>query len=61
MEHLIMLKTTFSDWQIISKEEALNYAKWKFKNITTQRNDEELIAMVNSHYRGIEFTVNELK
>jgi len=58
---MIELKSLFTDWHEVSDQEAREYAKMKMKMITTSKNDDELIEMINSHFRGIQFTIEEMK
>jgi hypothetical protein len=60
-EQKIMIKTTFSTWHTISKNEAMEYAKWKIKAITTGKDNNERLEMVNQHFRGIQFILSDLK
>lgn len=57
---MIQIKTPFSDWHLISKDKALDYAKFKFKNITIG-NDQYKLDIINSNFKGIIFTLDELK
>ncbi len=61
MNQEILIKTTFSNWHSISKEKALEYAKYKINAITTGENDEERLVMINEKLKGIQFTLNDLK
>ena len=56
----IMVKSKFNGWKKITKNEALEYAKWKMKAITTGRTDENRLKIVNDCLRGISFSLNDL-
>lgn len=56
----ILRKTAFTPWHEVSESEAICYAKWKFYQITNGRNDNEILSMVNDHFNGITFTLNDL-
>lgn len=63
MEYInkIEIRSKFSGWKNISREEALEYAKWKIKAITMGENDEERLAMINKQLRGVQFVIGQLK
>ncbi len=56
----IFRKTAFSDWHEVDISEAKDYAKFKFNQITMGESDNEILAMVNAHFRGVTFTLDEL-
>jgi len=58
---MIMIKTTFSDWKSIGYKEALDYAKWKLLAITTFDTDEQRLEIINAKFKGIQFSLKELK
>lgn len=54
------VKTLFSGDKEISRENALELAKWKIKAITMGKNDRERLNMINNSFTGISFTLDEL-
>lgn len=60
-KELIMLKTLFSGWKNINEQHALEYAKYKIKKITTCKNDEERLVIINDKFQGIKFILSQLK
>lgn len=59
-ESKIMVKSRFYGWKNISYQKALEYAKWKILAITTTKNKEESLKMVNDCLNGIKFSLNDL-
>lgn len=56
----IMIKTKFNGWRPISEKDALDHARWKIKNITTGKSDEDSLEMINTNLKGISFTLDQL-
>lgn len=61
MREKILIRTAFSDWHPIDKVDALEYAKWKINAITTSKDYNEALKMVNDNFKGIEFSLDDLK
>ena len=57
----IMVKSKFNGWKSISKNDALEYAKWKINAIVTGKTDNDRLNMVNDCFRGIRFTLKDLE
>lgn len=51
----------FYGWRPITKEQALNWAKWAINAITTTKSDQDTIQIINNRLKGIQFTVQDLK
>lgn len=56
---MIQIKAIFSDWKEVTKKEALDFARYSFKNITTMQ-DEEVDYINENKLRGITFTKKEM-
>lgn len=61
MQNKILRKTAFSEWHEVDENEARSYAKWKFRQITTGESDNEVLCMVNEHFTGITFTLDDVR
>ena len=57
----IYTKSHFSGWHKKTEIEALEFAKWLIRAITTCKNNSERLAIVNNRLRGIQFTLNDLQ
>jgi len=58
---MIELKPIYGEWIPVTKEKALDYARFQYKNIATMK-DEELIKYINTKkIRGISFNEEELR
>jgi len=57
----IQIKSVFNGWKDISETQAVEYAKWKINNITMGPNDKERLVMINNRFKGIKFSLNDLK
>jgi len=56
-----MLKSLFSGWKTISEEDALDWAKFKFRQIWGGVNHEDkTLEYINSRFKGIKFTIKDL-
>lgn len=60
MKTQIFIKAWFSDWNPVSRELALKFARHRFNSITVGSQEEKL-ALTNKHLKGIEFTLEELR
>ena len=60
METKILIKSIFGEWTKISKKEALAYAKWKIRAIRTCKTNKERLAIVNTRFKGIKFSLKDL-
>ena len=58
---MIQIKAIFSDWKEVTKKEALDFARYSFKNITTMQDDEKVEYINKNKLRGIAFTLEQLK
>jgi len=62
----IKIKSTFSGWNIASKEAAMEFAKFKLYRLrhdcgnTFKITDEERIKILNSFLQGVSFTIQEI-
>lgn len=56
----IYIKAWYGDWEEVTKEKALERARWFFKNMPVG-NDESRARKTNRHFQGIEFTLDELR
>lgn len=57
---MIKVKTFFSGWKEISKEQALKWAQHIYSGMTT-RTSAGKVEYINSRLQGIQFTENEIK
>ena len=57
---MIQIKPIFGDWKTVSKKEALDFAIWLYKNITTMIDDEKVEYINKNKIKGIQFTKEEL-
>ena len=57
----IYTKSHFSGWHKKTEIEALEFAKWLIRAITTCKNNTERLVIVNNRLRGIQFTLNDLQ
>jgi len=55
---MIEVKTFFSDWHEISKEQAIEWALHKYNHCGCS--SEKITSIINSRLRGIQFTVQQL-
>ena len=51
----------FKGWQDISNKDAYMVARNLFKTITTSKNCNHLLKMINDKFDGISFDLNDLK
>jgi hypothetical protein len=58
---MIQIKPIFSDWKEVTKKEALDFARYSYKNITTMQDDEKVEYINKNKLRGIAFTLEQLK
>ena len=56
----IMVKSKFTGWRKIGRNDALEYAKWKINAIVTGKTDEDRLNMVNDCFRGTSFILKDL-
>ena len=57
----IEIKPLFDGWKEVTEEQALEYAKTLYKNITTKVDDEKVIYINTNRIRGITFTKEQLE
>lgn len=57
----IRLRTTFTGWRQITKEKLLEYAKWKFNNMTLPKTDEEKLSIINKNIDGFVVKISDIK
>lgn len=57
---MIKVKTFFSGWKEITKEQALRWARHIYSGMTT-RTSAGKVEYINSRLQGIQFTENEIK
>ena len=58
----IQIRAWYGDWKEVTREEALEYARKRYNNITCIKKGSDLVRYVNtSHIRGTEFTQEELE
>lgn len=58
---MIEIRTLFDGWLPATKEKALDYARFLYKNIVTRSGD-DLVEYINKNQiRGISFTKEELE
>lgn len=57
----IKIRSLFYGWRFIGRDDALDYAKWKIKAITTCKSDDERLALINKRFQGISFKLDELR
>lgn len=56
------IKSKFYGWKTATKEQAIDYAKWKYKTLWSGENKKEwLIKHINSLIQGVEFEEKDLK
>ena len=60
MKEQIFIRAWFSDWNPVSRESALKFAKHRFNSITVGSQDDKL-TLTNKHLKGIEFTLEDLQ
>ncbi|MBQ9283862.1 MAG: hypothetical protein IJ773_03955 [Lachnospiraceae bacterium] len=49
-------------WKPVTREQALSFARWLFRQMTCVRGDEARVDRINTrHVRGIRFTLEELR
>jgi hypothetical protein len=58
---MISVRSTFSDWHEIDADAAVSYARWRLRAITTGKDDQERVDMINAKFRGVTFTLDELR
>jgi hypothetical protein len=57
---MIQIKSKFDGWREITKEDALEHAKWKFRAIQTFGKEQKKLDYINERLRGIKFNLKDL-
>lgn len=58
---MIEIKPIFSDWKTVTEKQALDFARFIFKNIMTMLDKEKVEYINKEKIRGISFTEEELR
>lgn len=61
MTKKIMINYLFSGWKTATEDEARTWSKSKLDKITTCKNDNEKLKLVNDKLSGIKFSLAQLK
>ena len=60
MEKEIKIRSLFYGWRTIKYEDALDWAKWHVRAITTTKSLDESLVITNSRLEGIQFSLCDL-
>jgi len=54
------IKSKFYGWQDVTYKEALEYAKWKIGAITTCKDNNERLELINRNIDGVQFKLKDV-
>lgn len=58
---MIEIKAYFA-WKPATRERALSFARWLFRNMTGVRGDDKRVEYINArHVRGVRFTLEDMR
>lgn len=57
----IYIRSRFTGWEKSNKEDALTWAKWAIRAIQCGKTNKDILIVVNSKLKEIQFTLQELE